>query len=231
MVHEAADTAVQQVDLVQQDGFQRLGHDRRPPFMRAVMGDDQVDELMQFSFGEFKFGRRLLDDHDAADNVAHQPAVFGARKTLFQRVFVRLPQIVQQRAAQQQVDVDMFVVSGQIPGDGSHTDGVFKQAADISMVHGAGRRSQRVGLRHRSFEKYVPGQTLPGFGQGLDVAAKLGQHLVLRPLAHGQKVAHVQAVGSLQIADADLQSVLVVADAAGHPYGQAGSGPGVDGQR
>jgi hypothetical protein len=46
VIHEAADAAIEEIDLVQKHGLQRFGDDRRAPFVRAVMSDDEVDELL-----------------------------------------------------------------------------------------------------------------------------------------------------------------------------------------
>ena len=131
---------------MQHQRFGKHGQLGRSEFVLAVMADDQVlDQGLELvgkvrEQGEFRLQHLQLDDH-----VAEQLAAGGVGKRALVGEFVNLADVVQERAGQQQVAIDLRIVAAhQIAGAEQRND-VIEQAANEGVMQRLGRGRVAIG--------------------------------------------------------------------------------------
>src|SRR5579862_729128 len=120
---------------MEQQRFRKHRQLRRAEFILTVMADDQVlDQRLQLR-RKIWLGRKLLLQHlQLYDHVAQKLATCGVSKRTMVTKFVNLADVVQERAGQQQVTIDLRVISSdQIAGPKQRHD-MIEQSANVSMM-------------------------------------------------------------------------------------------------
>ncbi len=111
-------------------------------FVLAMVADEQVLD--------YRFERRgkIWDGVDGARNgfdfhhdVAEELAFGGVADGALVAEFVEFADVVKHSGGEEQIEIELGVVSGQLLGEAAEADDVFEQAADVGVMHdfGGGR--------------------------------------------------------------------------------------------
>jgi len=143
---------VEIIDLMQGDGFGCFGNDGGAKFVRAVMGDDEMEKMEAHLFGGrlkigpgvelgLKFAPEGIDEFDADGDVTEEFAAFveGDVEAVFgDMIFPKFAAVVEQGAGEQQVAVEHGINRGESVGGAHHLRGVFDETAASGVVNEAG---------------------------------------------------------------------------------------------
>src|SRR6266568_3592742 len=127
---------IEVVHVVEGQGFADHGELRRAEFVLAVMADEKMlDDGFQVGGKTFCGVHRLRNRFQFHDNVAEELAFDGVADGAFVAELVELANVVKNRGGQQQINVELGIMCGDLFREPTQTDDVFEQAAKISMVH------------------------------------------------------------------------------------------------
>ena len=195
-----------------------MGSFGRAEVILAVMADDEVlDHGFEF-VGETglqsKFG---LQHFQFDDHVAEELALGGVGERAVVGELVNLADVVQKRAGEQEIAVDLrIVLAHQIAGAKQRND-VIEQAADVGVMQGLGSGSVAVGggdfrIGHEGLNERLQMRILEGRDEGrqglpefVDVLGGLGKVVGEIDFGFAQLA---------QLVDGELKAVLIFVDQA-----------------
>ncbi len=184
-------------------GFADHGELGGAEFVLAMMADEKMlnDDLQirRKSFdGVHGLGNRFQFHNDVAEELAFD----GVTDSAFIAKFVKLPDIMQNRGGQQQINVELGIMGSDLLCEAAQADDVFEQAAKISVVHDLRGGSALVtrgeaGIGNNSGHQLFE----PGISDGSRVFQKLGVELVDVFPGVREKIGQVDL---LRLCEADL---------------------------
>src|SRR5579872_2055615 len=121
----------------------------RSELVLAVMADDQVLNQSLQLVGETGYLRELCLQHlQLNDHVPEQLPARGVCKRAVVRELIDLADVVQEYSRQQQVAVDLRIISAQQVTRLEQRNHVIKQAPDVSVMQRLGGRSIAISFRN-----------------------------------------------------------------------------------
>ena len=179
---------VEVVEIVQHERLGKHGQLGRTEIVLAVMADDEVlDQSLEFVGKSGKLRELGLQHFEFDDHVAEQLALSGVGKRTVVGEFVNLADVVQERAGEKQVAIDLRIVAAHQITGAEKRDDVIEQSADVGVVQSFGGRRVAIGvgdlrIGHERLDQRLEMRVLKGCDEArqslpelVDVFRRLGE--------------------------------------------------------